>query len=65
MYVDVIENNYSKEAHIQNFQSMFNELGRFMGILGKKTDIFYFVGQKALVGLYIENKVQYVEDCKS
>lgn len=66
MYVDVIENNYSKEAHIQNFKPMFNELGRFMGIpREKKTDIFYFVGQKALVGLYIENKVQYVEDCKS
>lgn len=65
MYVDVIENNYSKEAQIQNFKPISMNLVVLWVFLGKKTDIFYFVGQKALVGLYIENKVQYVEDCKS
>lgn len=42
MYVDVIENNYSKEAHIQNFKPMFNELGRFMGIPREKNRYFLF-----------------------
>lgn len=65
MSVDVIENNYSKEAQIQNFKPISMNLVVLWVFLGKKTDIFYFVGQKALVGLYIENKVQYVEDCKS
>lgn len=35
-----------------------------MGIPREKTGGF-FVCKKALIGLYIENKVQYVEDCKS
>lgn len=33
--------------------------------LGKKPGVFFFVCKKALIGLEIENKVQYVEDCKS
>lgn len=36
-----------------------------MGIPREKTGGFFFVCKKALIGLYIENKVQYVEDCKS
>lgn len=35
-----------------------------MGIPREK-QVGFFVCKKALIGLYIENKVQYVEDCKS
>lgn len=36
-----------------------------MGIPREKNRWGFFVCKKALIGLYIENKVQYVVDCKS